>query len=148
MNALHRTAGFSLTEVLCAILILGIGIVGLTQGITTALSSSKESELQTTAALLAAGRIETLRAEGYLVDGESEGECGADLALYHWKQSITSTTIDGLHEVEVVVQNSQSGQAIYELRTLLFDPPVYSTLDESSNRRDSAESKRRARRRR
>ncbi|MEK7677676.1 MAG: type II secretion system protein [Verrucomicrobiota bacterium] len=148
MKTRHRTAGFSLIEVMCAILILGIGLVGLTQGITTALSSSKESELQTTAALIAAGRIETLRAEGYLMDGESEGECGAGLSLYRWKQSVTSTTIDGLHEVEVVVQNSKSGQAIYELRTLLFDPPIFSTLDESSSRRDSARSKRKERRQR
>src|SRR5882762_5584731 len=62
-GAWHRNGGFSLVEVMCAILILGIGLVGLTQGITAALQSSKESELQTTAALLAAGQIETLRAD-------------------------------------------------------------------------------------
>jgi len=60
----NRKRGFSLIEVMCAVAILGVALVGLTQGITTALGSNKESELQTTAALLAAGRIETLRAEG------------------------------------------------------------------------------------
>ena len=99
---------------MCAILILGIGLVGLTQGITTALRSSKESELQTTAALLAAGRIETLRADGYVTDGKKEGEWGQALDLYRWKQTITSTAIDGLHEVEVVVENTKSGKAIYD----------------------------------
>ena len=62
MNLMNHNAGFSLVEVMVAILILGIALVGLTQGITTALSSSKESELQTVAALFAAGQIETLRA--------------------------------------------------------------------------------------
>ena len=52
---MKRNAGFSLIEVMCAVLILGIGIAGLTQGITTALASSKEAEVQTAAALLAAG---------------------------------------------------------------------------------------------
>lgn len=136
MRAIHRTAGFSLVEVMCAILILGIGLVGLTQGITTALSSSKESELQTTAALIAAGQIETLQAEGFITEGETEGECGEGLSLYQWRQSVTSTKIDGLYEVEVVVENSKTGKAIYELRTLLFDPPIYTAQDESNAQKD------------
>jgi prepilin-type N-terminal cleavage/methylation domain-containing protein len=123
MNAPRRNSGFSLVEVMCAILILGIALAGLTQGVTTALTSSKESELQTTAALVAAGLVESLRAEGNLSDGATEGECGEGLSLYRWKQSITRTGIDGLHEVDVVVQNAKTGQSIYELQTLLFQPP-------------------------
>jgi prepilin-type N-terminal cleavage/methylation domain-containing protein len=123
MNTAGRNAGFSLVEVMCAILILGIALAGLTQGVTTALTSSKESELQTTAALVAAGLIETLRAEGNLSDGATEGECGEGLSLYRWKQSITRAGIDGLHEVDVVVQNAKTGEPIYELQTLLFQPP-------------------------
>ncbi|MEI6390125.1 MAG: prepilin-type N-terminal cleavage/methylation domain-containing protein [Verrucomicrobiota bacterium] len=122
-----RERGFSLVEVMCAILILGVALAGLTQGVTTALISSKESELQTTAALLAAGRIETLRAGSDFSDGNSEGECGEGLTLYRWRQSISSARIDGLHEVEVVVENAKSGKSIYELRTMLFEPPDDST---------------------
>jgi type IV pilus modification protein PilV len=133
----RNKAGFSLVEVMCAILILGVGLVGLTQGITAALKSSKESELQTTAALLAAAQIETLRADGFVIDGESDGDGEGDLSLYHWKQSVTSTRVEGLHEVEVVVENANTGKTIYELRTLLFDPPLSSALDESMGRKDS-----------
>jgi prepilin-type N-terminal cleavage/methylation domain-containing protein len=120
---MNHNAGFSLVEVMVAILILGIALVGLTQGITTALSSSKESELQTVAALFAAGQIETLRAEKDLTDGTTDGDCGATLPLYRWKQTISPTDIDGLHDVSVQVENSQTGAAIYELETLLFEPP-------------------------
>jgi len=134
---MHRNAGFSLVEIMCAILVLGIALVGLTEGITTALSSARDSELQTAAALVAAGQIETLRAEGYIVDGDTEGECGEVLPLYRWKQSITGTSINGLHEVEVVVENSRSAQAVYELRTLLFDPPGDTTWSGSAARKDS-----------
>ena len=145
----NRSAtGFSLIELMCAILILGIGLAGLTRGLTTALSSSKESQLQTAASLIAAGRIETLRAEGYITDRVEEGECGEGLSLYRWKQSIKKSTIDGLHEVEVVVEHSKTGNSIYELRTLLFDPPAASSLDQSTLRRDSAKSGKRERRRR
>src|SRR5512140_2920079 len=105
MNATRRNLGFSLVEVLCAILILGVALAGLTQGVTTALVSNKESELQTTAALFAAGMIESLRAEGVLTDGVTEGDCGEGLSLYRWKQSITRAGIDGLHEVSVMVEH-------------------------------------------
>src|SRR4029077_950145 len=113
--------GFSLIEVMCAIVILGVALVGLTQGITTALGSNKESELQTTAALLAAGRIETLRAQGYLYDGVEEGECADDLPQYQYTQTISSTSINGLHSVQVAIANSRTGKTIYELETLIFD---------------------------
>ena len=145
MSIRHQNAGFSLVEIMCAIMILGIALVGLTQGITTALSSSKESELQTTAALIAAGKIEMLRADGYVLDGITEGEGGEGPSPYRWKRSVTSTSIDGLHEVSVVVEDSKSGTAIYELRTLLFDPPSYSNSDGSSDRKDSLKTRKRER---
>lgn len=137
MKTRGQNAGFSLVEVLCAILILGIALVGLTQGITTALHSSKESELQTAAALLAAGQIETLRAEGYLTERTTEGEGGEGLSLYRWKQSITGTSIDGLFDVVVAVENAQTGTAIYELRTMLFEPPSSFSSTGADDRKDS-----------
>ena len=145
MSVRRQNAGFSLMEIMCAIIILGIALVGLTQGITTALSSSKESELQTAAALIAAGKIEMLRADGYVLDGITEGEGGEGLSLYRWKRSVTATTVDGLHDVSVVVEDSKTGTPIYELRTLLFDPPSYSNSDGSSDRKDSLKSRKRER---
>ena len=107
-----------------AILILGIALAGLTHGIGTALGSSKDSEWQTTAVLFAQGKIEELRATPGIKDGSDEGDCGAALKLYRWKQTVTATDLDGLHDVEVVVENSSSGQQICTLRTLLFEVPA------------------------
>lgn len=115
--------GFSLIEVMVAIVILAIALTGLTQGITTALGSSKESELQTTAALFAAGQIELLRAQSDWEDGTETGDCGAGLSLYRWRQTVSPADLDGLHEVDVVVEDARSGGAIYELKTLLFQIP-------------------------
>ena len=122
MNAPPFNAGFSLIEVMVAILILGVALAGLTHGITTALDSSKESELQTTAALYAAGKIETLRAEGGLENGETDGDCGAGLEAYRWKQTISNAGLDGLHDVDVMIERARDNQEIYELKTLLFEP--------------------------
>ena len=121
---MNQHAAFTLVEVMVAIVILAIALTGLTQGITTALASSKESESQATAALFAAGQVELLRAESDLTDGTDQGDCGAALPLYRWKETISPTDIDGLHDVDVVVENSQTGAEIYELRTLLFEIPA------------------------
>ena len=139
MNGVRRNSkrGFSLIEVMVAILILGIALVGLTQGLTTAMGSSKESELQTVAALFAQGKIEELRAEGGISDGSDEGNCGAGLELYRWKQTIAASDVDGLHDVEVTIENAQTGQEIYSLRTLLFEPPEDSTTNQSGKGKDS-----------
>jgi prepilin-type N-terminal cleavage/methylation domain-containing protein len=139
MNPTTSNAGFSLVEVMVAILILGIALVGLTQGITTALGSSKESELQTTASLFAAGQIEKLRAAGGLTDKATDGDCGDGLPLYRWKQNITATGTEGLHEVEVVIESTQNGKAIYELRTLLFELPADSTDKQDSKKKGGAQ---------
>ena len=130
---MNHPAGFTLVEVVVAIVILAIALAGLTQGITTALASSKESELQTTAALFAAGQIELLRAEGDVTDGTDEGDCGATLPLYRWKQTISPTDIDGLHEVDMVVDNSQTGVEIFELKTMLFEVPADATSQSKSS---------------
>ena len=131
-------------EVMCAILILGVALVGLTMGVTTALSSSKESELQTTAALLAAGQIELLRVDDFLTDGTEEGDGGEGLSRYRWKQTISRTDIDGLHEVLVTVESASTGNAIYELRTLLFQPP--SEIADPKDRSNTKSKKRDGRR--
>jgi len=115
--------GFSLVEVIFAISVLAVAVVGLTEGITLVLQSNKESELQSTAALYAAGLIETLRAEGGVTDGDEDGDCGEGLALYRWKESVTAAGIDGLHHVKVVIENAKTEKTIYELESLLFEAP-------------------------
>jgi len=135
--------GFSLIEILCAILVLAVALTSMVQAVTTALSSTKESELQTVAASFAAGQIETLRAEGDLRDGTTEGECGEGLSLYQWQQTIAPAGIDGLHEVTVVVQNTKSGKPIYELKTLLFEVADDSRTSSTTSRRDSTSQRRR-----
>ena len=132
----HRAAAFSLVEVMCAILILGVGIVGLTQGITGALTSSKEAEMLTIAAQIAAGQIETLRAEGFIVEGETEGSGSEGLSAYEWRQTITKTSIEGLYDVSVAVHHADTGREIYELRTLLFDPPLLTSAPTENTRQN------------
>lgn len=142
---MKRSAAFSLIEVMCAVAILGIALVGLTQGITTGLAASKESELQTAASLIAAGRIETLRADGFIEEGTDEGAMTGELAIYRWKQAVTETSTRGLFEVAVRVEHTRTDKLIYELRTMLFDPPP-DFIPESERKESGSDQGRRERR--
>lgn len=135
---------FSLLEVMCAVLVLGVAVVGLTEGITTALRGSKESEIQATAALYAAGLIEDLRAEGWLVNGTDEGNCGPGLSHLKWKKTVSAGEMDGLHEVQVVILDA-SGKSVYELKTLLFEIPEDRPADRTQDRRKNSGKDRRQR---
>ena len=53
--------------------------------------------------------------------------------------SVSAAGVDGLHEVDVSIQNAHSGQEIYGLRTLLFEPPP----DTDSKKKPDAKSKKR-----
>ena len=148
MNKTNHTSGFSLLEVMVAVLILGIALVGLTQGIVTALGSNKDSELLSTASLLAAGRIELLRSEGDFTDGVTEGQEEDGMSLYKWKQTISGTATEGLHEVLVEIEHSKTGKTIYSLQTMLFQPPLDATPLKPGDNKRSSKSKSKSRRNR
>lgn len=138
MRARPSNTGFSLIEVLIAVLLLSVGLVGITQGITTALAASKDAELQSAAALFAAGQLEVLRADGYVIEGETDGECDGMLANYSWVQNVVETQPEGLFEVTLTIQHTERGEELFELKTLLFDAPVIrdDEEEERSNERD------------
>jgi general secretion pathway protein I len=148
MRARRHQNGFSLIEVMCAILIMGVALVALTRGMTTALGSTKDSEVLTTVVTLAAGQIETLRASGVLTDETTEGDFGDSFPKYKWEQTVSPGKLDGLHQVDVVVKDSKNGAALYKLTTLLFDSdyPSSSASEAKQKQRDQDKAKKRNRR--
>jgi prepilin-type N-terminal cleavage/methylation domain-containing protein len=148
MSARRHNGGFSLIEVMCAILIMGVALVALTHGITTALGSTKDSEVQTTVVGLAAGQIETLRAGGVLTDDTTQGDFGESFPKYSWEQTVSPGGVDGLHQVDVAVKDSKSGATLYKLTTLLFDSdyPSSSASDAKAKQREQDKAKKRNRR--
>ncbi len=124
--------GFSLAEILCAVVVLGIALVGLAEGITVSLRMGKEAERYTSAVLLATGRMETIRAEGDFIAGEETGDFGDEFALYTWSQNIVETGLSGLHSVRVEVLLASTKEQLYELEALLFQVPILGFEGETS----------------
>jgi general secretion pathway protein I len=147
MKATGPNDGFSLIELMCAVLIMGVALVALTRGLTTALGSTKDSEVQTIVVSLAAGQIETLRAGTVITDDTTEGDFGDSFPQYKWEQTIAPADVDGLHQVDVMVENSKTGAILYKLNTLLFDSdyPTSSANDAKQKQREQDKAKKRNR---
>jgi hypothetical protein len=76
--------------------------------------------------------METLRAEGYYLEGETEGDCGEILADCQWRQTLTPTDLDGLYDVTVAIEDSRRNKLVYELHTLLFEAPFSTSQTNAS----------------
>ncbi len=124
--------GFSLAEILCAVVVLGIALVGLAEGITVSLRMGKEAERYTSAVLLATGRMETIRAEGDFIAGEETGDFGDEFALYTWSQNLSETGLGGLHSVRVEVLLDSTKEQLYKLEALLFQVPILGSGGETT----------------
>ncbi|MEM7262175.1 MAG: hypothetical protein AAF488_09310 [Planctomycetota bacterium] len=115
-------AGFSLIETLLATLLLGVTLVGITEALTVSLRSSKDSERYTRAVLIAEARVEEIRTEGSYLEGETTGSFDA-FPGFEYTETISAGEFDGLYEVEVSVEHTETKARLYTLTTLLFELP-------------------------
>ena len=100
-----RAKGFSLVEVLIALVVLGVGLLGLARLQLNMLGGTAESVLQDSAVRLAEEKLESLRfelAEGRLLQAGSDEPKVQDVILQrHWNLKLSPT---GLVESNITLQ--------------------------------------------
>ena len=84
--------GFTLIEVLAALLFLGILIPAVLRGISIASRASEAAERGNVAGQLAENQLEQVILDGTWSTGAGRGDFGADWPLYRWE--LTSSTWD------------------------------------------------------
>ena len=141
---ISKRSGFSLIEVLVAVVLLSVGLVGIMEGITLTLASSRDEELHTVAVMLAEGHLEQLRSDGFLFEGEDDGDFGADFPRFRWRRKIEETSLSGLHDVSVSVELAETEHVLYQLITQIFETPP-APLEDEDQQQDPRRSKRRGR---
>ena len=117
-----RRAGFSMVEMVAALAIFSIGVVGTMEAFTVCLRSSGASLDRTRAVFLAQGLIEQAVAEELILAGEESGEFGSELPGGSWTLHVTETEADGLYQVEATVWWPGRGtEKQWTLTTLIAD---------------------------
>ena len=111
--------GFTMVEVLVALAVLVIGMVGLLVLATSLLRASGVIGELDCGAALARNKLEELAVEGIYEEGEDEGDFEEQgYPAYQWNVETTSVEdVAGLYEVKVSVQK-QDSRRVWRLVTL------------------------------
>jgi len=98
--------GFTLLEVLVAVAILAIAMVAILKANVQSLDTLTKSRETSTASLLAASKLAEIEAAGVVNWNDLRGDFGEDYPDYIWEVETSSTEVEGLVRVVVVVQRS------------------------------------------
>jgi len=99
-----RAQGFTLLEVLVAVAILAIAMVAILKANVQSLDKLTRTRETSTASLLAASKLAEIEAAGAVNWTELRGDFGEDYPDYIWEVETSSTEVEGLVRVAVVVQ--------------------------------------------
>ncbi|MCE5229487.1 type II secretion system minor pseudopilin GspI [bacterium] len=116
----HRRSGFSLIEVLAALVIFSVSIVALVESLGTSSAMQNDLIVRQHALALAENMLEqTLAAENY-DDPEQEGQFDGPDTGFAWKLKVESTDVTDLNKVTVTVTTAGPGrQTEASLSTLM-----------------------------
>ena len=97
-------SGFTLLEVLVAVAILAIAMVAILKANVQSLDTLTRSRETSTASLLAASKLAEVEAAGAVNWSELRGDFAEDYPDYTWEVETSSTEVEGLVRVAVIVQ--------------------------------------------
>ena len=128
-----RNTGFTLLEVMIAMAIIAITLVVVFGSQSQSLSLANEAKFNTTAALLAQGKmaeIEILSPEDLVSDS---GDFGEDFPGYIWQLSVgdvmsdrAENVSDHLKKIDLSISWGEDGQYQYRIRLYRFMPKTKS----------------------
>lgn len=144
MTTRSRQSGFTLIEVLAAMLLLAIALPVIMSGVTLATRTGDQARRRTEAAGLADSKLSELLATGAWDGGITNGNFGDDWPDYQWTASVqdwAQGAQSGLQELDVKVSwPGRGGEESVVLSTLVYltgtngnTPPSSSSSNTSSN---------------
>jgi general secretion pathway protein I len=120
---LRQARGFTLLEVMVAMAILAIALVGILKANVQSLQVMADSRTRTTLALLAAGKLAEVEAVGVAEWNEFQGDFGREYPRVTWRVEVEPTEVEELTHVAVVVSQDGNGLGTrMRLEQLFFVP--------------------------
>ena len=121
----RRARGFTLIEVLIALVILAIALAATARAASVATVSAEESKLRTLATWVAQNRIALLTAtRQFPADGTTSGKSTTGGIDFEWQQIASATPNEAFRKVEVLVYRPSAGdrQTLATLAARLAQP--------------------------
>jgi general secretion pathway protein I len=103
----RNEAGFTLMEVMIAMVILAIALVTVFQSQSQSISMATRSRFLTVSSLLAQGKAAEIDAIDSKIITSGSGDFGDDFPDYAWSIDVKDTEFDSLKKIDVVVINTK-----------------------------------------
>ena len=117
-----RRRGFTLIEILLALIIFSAVIVAIIEGITLQLRAQQVAEDTSRAVMLAESIMDQIRYEEFLSETEESGEFENANAGFSWEYQVAQADVENLWEVTVTVSWSDgAAERDHTLQTLMAD---------------------------
>lgn len=118
----RRAAGYSLVEVMAALTVFSIGVLGTMELFSVCLQSTSASLGYTQAVFIAQQIVEETIAEGYLVADTESGQYEVANRKFSWTCDIEDTEQTGLMQVSVAVKwTERMSEKEFALTTLVAE---------------------------
>ena len=111
MRNQSKEAGFTIVEVLAALLIFSFAIIGLTHSGTESVRAVSILEDKTYAGIVADNRIVQARLKSLKV-GTSNGAESAAGREYEWREVISETESNGFYQILITVTSKDNDQIL------------------------------------
>ena len=107
MSPARRVRGFTLIEVLVALIIVALGMGAVMTALTSAAQSTMQLREKSFAEWVGLNQLSTVRLNHALpVTGKSEGEIDFANSSWHWQQEVSDMDVPGLKRIVIQVRHA------------------------------------------
>lgn len=144
MNALARIRGFTLIEVMVALVIVSLALAGVAASMGQMIDTASTMRERTFAGWIAQNKIAEMRLAGVIPKvGESSGEVDYANTTWAWTANVSETGVENLLRIEVAVTYAGFDDTIRQVTGFIGEPvaPGQSNLAWSARQPDRGQQK-------
>ena len=123
MTLPRRTTGFTLIEVMVALVIVSLALAGVAASMGQMIDTANTMRDRTFASWIAQNKITEMRIAGVIPEvGESSGDVDYANTSWDWTADVSETGVENLMKVDVAVSYAGSDATVFKVTGFIGEP--------------------------